>query len=234
MRSLRSERYLWIHLAGLAAVPIALAVCMLGLAAGDPILPPWLELLLLGLLGIGPILWMQLQQPFYIFSILVIALGPEQLTEQQRRILRLFKTQGTRIGAVATAIGAAVILIQLYRLAPIAAEVTPFAAGGRLLGLTIAAVAFFGSHLFLQVPVSVLWVLWQRDDQLQATEPYPLGQIRKDFTVPGIQVSQILPPLIQDTPAVRVPPGTTAAASSASTATASGEDVEPDNPWDQD
>lgn len=229
MRLLWSEAYLWIHLAGLAALPLCLEVCLLGLATGDPVLPVWLELLLLLLIGIGPILWMQLQRPFYIFSILAVALTPEQLSDNQRRILRLFRHRKAQVWAIVTAIAQAVILIQLYRLAPIAAEVTPFGPGGRLLGLLVAGAAFFASHLFLQVPVSVLQILLYRDAQFLAIEPYPLEQIRSGFTIPGLQVKQILPPLASESPVAPEMPSTVTA-----TTASLPEDSDLDNPWDVD
>jgi hypothetical protein len=93
MRSFWTEPFLWIHLAGIAALPLALELVWLGLAVGDPILPVWLELLLVAAVGIVPVLWMQLTRPFDIFSILVLAMKPEQLTQEQRRLLSLFKTK---------------------------------------------------------------------------------------------------------------------------------------------
>lgn len=229
MRLLWSEPYLWIHLAGLAALPLCLQVCLLGLAAGDPVLPVWLELLLLLLIGIGPILWMQLQRPFYIFSLLAVALPPERLSDNQRRVLRLFRDRAAQAWAIVTAIAAVIILIQLYRMAPIAAEVTPFGPGGRLLGLLVAGIAFFAGHLFLQVPVSVLRILLYRDSQFLATEPYPLEQIRSGFAIPGIQVNQILPPLTSEPPTASAMPSTM----TSKTASASA-DSDLDNPWDAD
>ena len=77
MRSFWSDPYLWVHLAGLAAVPIFLEICLIGFAVGDPLLPGWLELLLVAAIGSAPILWMQWQRPFYIFSLVGVALQPE-------------------------------------------------------------------------------------------------------------------------------------------------------------
>ena len=61
------DPYLWIHLAGLATVPLWLDIGLAGLAVGDPVVAPGVELLTLALVGTLPILWMQLQRPFYIF-----------------------------------------------------------------------------------------------------------------------------------------------------------------------
>ncbi|HTL88469.1 MAG TPA: low-complexity tail membrane protein, partial [Leptolyngbya sp.] len=80
MRSFWTEPYLWIHLAGIAVLPLSLMICLLGLAAGDPILPPVVELGLVAIAGIAPIAWMQIQQPFCIFSLLAVAVRPERLS----------------------------------------------------------------------------------------------------------------------------------------------------------
>lgn len=188
-----SERFLWIHIAGLAVLPITLGLCVLGLAVGDPVLPVWLELALVGSTGIGLVLWMQWQRPFYIFSILVIALHPEQLKPEQQRVLSLFKTSGSRLLTVLAAVGSAIGLWQLYKIAPIAAEVVPLRS--RLAGLLLAAVAFLASNLFFQVPLSALRILFVPNAKLCTTEPYPVERIKQDFTVVGLQVKQILPSL---------------------------------------
>jgi hypothetical protein len=195
MRSFWSDPYLWIHLAGLAALPLWLGLCWLGLAAGNPVLPFWLELLLVAAIGIAPIFWMQWQRPFYIFSLIGVALKPAQLTENQRRLLTLFKAPRNRYLAIAPAIVAFFALRQLYILAPIAAPVTPFAAETRWLGLLVTAIAFLGVNLFLQVPASVLSVMLTGESTFTATIPYPLEKIPSDFTPLGIPVNHILPPV---------------------------------------
>ncbi|HEY9730001.1 MAG TPA: low-complexity tail membrane protein [Chroococcales cyanobacterium] len=198
MRSFWTEPFLWIHLAGLAALPITLELVWLGLAVGDPILPVWLEFFFVGAIGIVPVLWMQLTRPFDIFSILVIALNPLQLTEQQRRLLQLFKMKTNRAFTVAGGIFMLWILWQIYRVAPIAAAVSPLGSGWRLVGLLGAAFAFLASNLFLQVPLAVAQVLLTRDSEFATTEPYPVENVHQDFTMPGIKVNQILPVKIVD------------------------------------
>ncbi len=198
MRSFWSDPFLWIHLAGLAALPLWLEICWLGLAAGSPVLPFWLELLVVAAIGIAPIFWMQWQRPFYIFSLITVVLKPAQLTEDQRRLLTLFRAQRNRFLAIAGAVIAFLALRQLYYLAPIAAPVTPFPAEARWLGVLVAAIAFLGVNLFLQVPISVLSVMLAGESAFAATEPYPLEQIRSDFTLLGIPVNQILPPVIAE------------------------------------
>lgn len=193
MRSFWSEPFFWIHLAGLAVLPITLGLCLIGLAVGDPVLPIAVELLLVAAIGILPILWMQWFRPFYIFSVGAIALKPERLTLVQRRMLSLFKCRKHQVLALGTSIVLAGILWQLYQMAPVAAKVVAFLGQWRLLGLAIAAIAFLASNLFLQVPVSVVQVMLRSKASLDTTEPYPLEQVCCSFTIPGFQVNQILP-----------------------------------------
>ncbi len=196
MRSFWFDPYLWIHLAGIASLPIWLELCLLGLAVGDPLLPVWLEIGLIGIAGIAPILWMQWQRPFYIFSLMAVALKPEQLTEDQRRLLTLFKSQRNRILAISSAVLLFIVVQKLYYVAPIAASIAPFAPNARLLGLLLAAIAFLGANLFLQVPVSVLSVMLTGEANFTATSPYAIDQVRQNFSLLGFPVNQILPPVV--------------------------------------
>ncbi|NJL84666.1 MAG: low-complexity tail membrane protein, partial [Chloroflexaceae bacterium] len=115
------EPFLWIHAAGIAALPLFLGMCLLGLAVGSPVLPVWLEVFLVAIAGIVPVLWMQWFRPFYIFSILAVAVKPEKLTPLQQRILTRFKSAVNRGIAVFVAVLLAVILWQIYKLSPLAA-----------------------------------------------------------------------------------------------------------------
>ncbi|MDX2231625.1 MAG: low-complexity tail membrane protein [Leptolyngbyaceae cyanobacterium bins.349] len=205
MRSFWSDPYLWIHLAGVASVPLWLELCLLGLAVGDPILPVWLELLLVGTVSIGPIVWMQWQRPFNIYSLLAVSLKPERLTEEQRKLLTLFTMPRNQYLAVGVAIALAFVLQQVYLIAPIAATMTPFAASGRVIGLLVAAIAFLGANLFLQVPVAVLSVLLSSEAAYATTLPFATDQIRQRFLPLGWPVNQILPPLIAAAPMPSVP-----------------------------
>ncbi|MEM6715994.1 MAG: low-complexity tail membrane protein, partial [Cyanobacteria bacterium P01_C01_bin.147] len=89
MLSHRRDPYLWLYLASLAIVPLCLDVCLAGLAVGEPAVAPWFELMALVAIGLLPVLWMQLQHPFYVFSVPALALRPDQLAEQRRRLLTL-------------------------------------------------------------------------------------------------------------------------------------------------
>lgn len=193
MSSFRSEPILWIHLAGLAVVPIFLELCLLGLAVNDPLLPAWLELFIVAAVGVVPVLWMQLSRPFYIFAILAIALKQEQLSSEQRKILSLINTRLNRVLAVVAAVFLVGVLWQLYRVAPLAAGRAPFLPEWRGLGLLSASMAFLASNLFFQIPVSVARMFVTSDAEFAATEPYPLEKISPDFTILGLPVNQILP-----------------------------------------
>jgi hypothetical protein len=189
----RKEPYLWIHLAGLAILPLWLELVWLGLAAGKPILPVVIELMLVAIAGTVPITLMQWARPFDIFSIVFLSLQPDQLTQQQRQILRVFKTPKHRI---LTGLGAIALLFALWaiaRYAPLVAPVTPFP--NHWVGLFVAAIAFLGSNLFLQVPLSVIAVFLTSGNQLANLTPDSPEQITSSYLVPGFRVKQILPPI---------------------------------------
>ncbi|MEP6488818.1 low-complexity tail membrane protein [Microcoleus vaginatus GB2-A3] len=199
MRSFWSDPFLWIHLSGAATLPIFLGLCLLGLAVGSPQLPVWLEIFLVAVAGIVPVLWMQWFRPFYIFSILVVAVKPQNLTSVQHRLLTRFKTKLNQGIALFVAVLLAVILWQLYRLAPIAASVAPFPPSWRWAGLLLAASAFLASNLFLQVSASVMAVLLTPESEFAATKPHVLEKIRQDFTIAPWQVDRLLPALAAET-----------------------------------
>lgn len=197
MSSFRSEPILWIHVAGLATLPIFLLLCLLFLAVGEPLLPVWMELFLVAAIGVIPLLWMQFRRPFYIFAILGVALKPENLTEQQRKILCLINTNLNRVPALVAAILLVGVLWQIYQLVPLVANVASFLPQWRGMGLLLAALAFLASNLFLQIPLSIVRVLVTNDTEFAATEPLPLEKIKQDFTILGVRVNQILPQLFQ-------------------------------------
>ncbi len=198
MRSFWFDPYLWIHLAGLAALPIFLEICLIGFAIGDPLLPVWLEVLLVAVAGVVPILWMQWQRPFYIFSVMAVAVKPEQLTDNQRRLLVLFKSQRNRVLAAVVPVCLVFLLWKIYAIAPIAAPVVSFLPRWRFFGLLLAAGAFLASNLFLQVPISVASVMLTTDSAFAATPPHLLESIRRSFTLVGLRVNRFLPPLRSD------------------------------------
>ncbi|NEP16758.1 MAG: low-complexity tail membrane protein [Leptolyngbya sp. SIO4C1] len=189
--AMRQDPYLWVHLAGLAVVPLAIDLCLAGLATAAPALPVWAELGLVALVGTLPVLWMQWQRPFYIFSLGLVALNPDGLTEAQRQILSRFRSWAVRLATLGGAAIALLILWQLYRIAPAAAA--PFAQINRLGGLAVAAIAFLGLNLFIQVPISVACVLLTPVKALEKATPPAVERIKADFLIPGLWVPRILP-----------------------------------------
>ncbi|MDP8962747.1 MAG: low-complexity tail membrane protein, partial [Cyanobacteriota bacterium] len=139
-----------------------------------------------------------------IFSILVLAMKPEQLTQEQRRLLSLFRTKTNPVVTIGAAVFMLWALWQIYRVAPVAAAGTPLASGWRIAGLLGAGLAFLASNLFLQVPLSVVQVLLTSESEFAATEPHPVEKTPQDFTIPGVRVNRILPPMITESATSRV------------------------------
>lgn len=199
MRAFWSDPYLWVHLAGLAMAPIFLELCLIGFTIGNPFLPGWMEWLLVALVGIAPILWMQWQRPFYIFSLPAVVVKPDRLTEDQRRLLTQFKATRNRLAAVAVAVVLLLLLRQIYFSSAIAAEAVAFS-GSRFWGLLLAAGAFLASNLFIQVPISVAAVMLTRSSEFAKTRPFPPEQVTANFSLLGIPLNQVLPPIVPEPP----------------------------------
>lgn len=198
MPSFRLDPYLWVHLAGLAAVPIWLDICLLGLAAGSPVLPVGVEIIILTLLGALPVLWMQWQKPFCIYSLVLLALRPAALDESQRQTLRLFRGTTVRLISLLVPVPLVLALWKLYEIAPVAAESTPFP--NRTVGFLAAAIAFLMANLFTQVPASVLKVLLTSEKAWAKRTPYMPEEVARNFTLLGLPVKKILPVLTQPAP----------------------------------
>ncbi|MEM9768952.1 MAG: low-complexity tail membrane protein, partial [Cyanobacteria bacterium P01_D01_bin.71] len=139
MQRHRRDPYLWLNFAGLATVPLWLDICLAGLAVSDPMVPPWLELVALVMVGTAPILWMQVQRPFYIFSVPGLVLRPDQLNEDRRRLLTLQRSWYSQSLALLTAIALFLALYWLYQLAPIAADLPWLMGKSRATGWEICA-----------------------------------------------------------------------------------------------
>ncbi|MBW4459455.1 MAG: low-complexity tail membrane protein [Nodosilinea sp. WJT8-NPBG4] len=190
----RCDPYLWVHLAGLATVPLWIDLCLLGLAVGNPTLPE-LEIGVIVALGVLPVLVMQLRQPFYIFSLPGLALKPGALQDDQRRLLSQFQRWRLRLGALLVPVPLVWGLLKLYPLAFLARDLTPFTDWGRLGGVAIAALSFLMANLFLQIPIAVLQVLATPDRVMAKVVPYSTENVAADFTWIGLTVGKILPDL---------------------------------------
>lgn len=206
MVTTRRDPYLWLHLSGLATVPIWLDGCLAGLSVGDPIAPSTVEIALLAIVGIVPVLVMQWRRPFYLFSLLVVTLQPKALMVPQRQLLQLQRHWLSRGLSLAIAALLGWLLVVIYQLAPIASEVTPFTSWGHAGGWCVAAGCFWGANLFLQVSLSALRLLLARPRAVAGLEPYPLETVLKDFTVVGLRLGRILPPDLMPMPAVAAAP----------------------------
>lgn len=214
MATSRTDPYLCLHLSGLATVPLWLDGCLAGLAVGDPIAPSTVEIALLAIVGIVPVLAMQWQRPFYLFSLLVIAVQPAALTPAQRQLLRVQRHWFNRVISLAIAAALGWLLVVLYHLAPIASDITPFTRWGHAGGWLVAAGCFWGANLFLQVAVSALRLLIARPRAINALEPYPTETVTQDFTVVGLRLKRILPPSWVPDTALPAAPETASAESS--------------------
>ncbi|NMF85776.1 low-complexity tail membrane protein [Nodosilinea sp. P-1105] len=193
MTAFRYDPYLWLHLAGVATVPLWLDLCLLGLAVDYPTWPT-LERVVITAIGVLPVLWMQLRKPFYIFSLPLLTLKPSALTLDQRQLLTLFHQGWVRALAVLVPLPLLWGLGQINTLTVLAADITPFAGWGRLGGVAIASLGFLLANLFLQVPVAVLLVMATANQRFPEVSPYPVEAITADFTYfPGLQLGQILP-----------------------------------------
>ena len=189
-----SEPFLWIHLAGIFTLPLWLLVCAFGLASGEALFPLGLERLLVALLGILPIVAMQCYRPFNIFSLLFLALPPEQLNDDRRRILAAFRAPEHRWLTGAAAILLLYFLQDLYSLSPLLAELSPFSAGSTtpLVRFAIATGAFFAANLFFQVPLAVMRVMAMPDEDLDAIEPVTSDEADSGFFLLGWQKENLL------------------------------------------
>ena len=191
MFKVQQNRYLWVHLVGLAAVPLLLDICLAGLASARPASPFKLQQVqfwAIALIGIVPSAWMQIQRPFYLYALPPLALKPSALSEEERRALTVLTSWQMKALAGVTAGFSLWLLGRLYdRLPQISPAMEPKA------GLVIAIAAFFFACLFLQISVSVLRSLLIGQDTLQRVQPFEPSKIASSFLIPGLRVNQILP-----------------------------------------
>jgi hypothetical protein len=188
--NIRSEPFLWIHLGGIIMFPVMLAIAVIGLGVGEHY-SYWAELPFLMAIAVLPILLMQLYRPFNIFSVLFLALQPKSLTENQRKILTLFKRKQQK---VVNLLAAGLMLCNLgllYYFSPSIVGLASLLPQQRILGLAIASIAFLGSNLFLQIPLSAFQVLLTNESEFAQIKQCTPQEIACDFTTPGIKVYTI-------------------------------------------
>ena len=188
MFKVQQNRYLWVHLVGLAAVPLLLDICLAGLASTGAASPFGFQFWMVAIVGIVPSAWMQIQRPFYIYSLPPLAVKPASLSENDRRCLTVLKSWQIKALAGVTAGFSLWLLIRLYdKLPQVLPVMEPRA------GLVSAIAAFFFACLFLQISVSVVRSLLIGQDTLNRVKPIEPGKVASSFFIPGIRVRKILP-----------------------------------------
>ena len=183
---LQQNRYLWAQVVGLAAVPLLLDICLVGLASSGLAVPFGFQFWVIALLGITPTLWMQLTKPFYVFSLPPVALNPTVLNDEQRRCLTVLKSWQVKALAGLMACFSLWVLLRVYAES---SQVTPLLTPRA--GLISAALAFFLSCAFLQISVSAVRVLLVGPEALKRVAPYETSAVTADFLILGLQVKRI-------------------------------------------
>ncbi len=188
---------LWGQVALAAAVPLALMLCQLGLAVGDPVLSPALEVGLLGALPISALIWVQWRRPFYPFQIGGQYQAPEALTERQRRwlsrLLPLPHQPWLHPHGWLAVVSGGLIYVgfrQLYATAPTVEAVALLPPYLRLLGVLWAVAWVMVATVLLQGAVTAARLLWLLGEE----EGPPLGvdQVRRKFTFWGQEGGAVL------------------------------------------
>jgi hypothetical protein len=187
-----SEPFLWVHASLLAAVPLTLVLSMIGLAVGDPVLPGWLETLLLGLPPIALTVWLQWQKPLSPFSLWFGHKPSDTLSHDQRKILTILKDYTTGWIAVVAGIFVYVIFRQMYITAPLAAGIIPFPSALRLVGVLWAEVFMLISCLLWQAGVAAVRILLVSEFEFVNTVPYEVEQIKAGFLTLGKRSPKLL------------------------------------------
>ncbi len=187
---------LWGQVAAAAAVPLALMLCQLGLAVGTPVLPPALEVGLLGVLPIAALIWVQWRRPFYPFQIWVQYQAPETLTERQRRwlsrLLPLPHQPWWHPHGWLAVVSGGVIYVgfrRLYATVPVMEAVTFLPPYGRLLGVLWAVVWVAVATVLLQGAVAAARLLLLAGE---GGTPLGIAQIRPRFTFWGQEGGAVL------------------------------------------
>ncbi|WP_024546051.1 low-complexity tail membrane protein [Picosynechococcus sp. NKBG15041c] len=188
------EPYFWLHIAGLALLPLVWALLAIALAVGIPFPVANLELGLIILLGGMPVWILQILRPWQPFGLAFLQIPPEQLDERQRQILRL--VQGTRqpVFNVLGAIAMVILLWQVAHYAPLAIGVAAMLPQWHILGFGAAIVLFFFSNVLFQIPLTLLPALLISEKTVQEIDPHPTVSIRRDFACWGFPLGQLFPP----------------------------------------
>ncbi|MGK7913037.1 MAG: low-complexity tail membrane protein [Synechococcus sp.] len=194
MRQSWFDPYVWVHVAGIVMFPLWMGLCAIGLASAEPVLPVWLEMVTIVVLGAGSILAMQLLKPFNIFSALMIAIPTDCLDDDHRRILAIFQEREQQILAIVISALMCCFLIDAYHLAPLLERFSPvrIAPGSGISRIILATVGFLGGNLFLQVPLATLRVMAMPDAAVAQVTPVQVEDAAEQFTTLGWQWAGLL------------------------------------------
>ena len=192
MNNFKLEPFLWLHLAGLAIIPLTLEGVWLALSIANPFSWWWLDFLIVAILGILPIILITKKRPFNPFSLLIFSIYPNLLSLEQRQILTLLKNQKKTIINIVSSTVILIILWQLYRFTPVAHLVTINFPQNRFLAIIIASFLLLITNFLLQVGLNSLRILITSQDKLTNIEPYPVERIYVDFINSPIRVKKIL------------------------------------------
>lgn len=187
------DPYLWLHLVGLATLPLTLSLMAIALAWGIPFPFSVAELVLIVLVGGIPVWVLQILRPWQPFGFLIFQIPPERMDERQKKILRLI--QGTR-QPVLNAVGAVFMVILLWQIAhysPLATGMTEGLWQWRIFGLLGAIAGFFLSNVSLQMSITLLPTLFLSEQTVREIDPHPNVSIRRDFACWGLSMGQLFP-----------------------------------------
>jgi hypothetical protein len=188
----KSEPFLWFHVALLAAVPLTLILGMLGLGVGDPVLPEWFEITVLGLPAIALPIMLQWWKPLSPLSLWLFAKPLELTDENERRVLAVVKDFKTVLVAIALGVVIDAIFCKMYSAAPIVANVLPLPNGLRILGVIWWLGFFLISNFLIQAGAVAIRVLLLSEADLNQLTPLPLENINSTFTSLGKRSPNLL------------------------------------------
>jgi hypothetical protein len=188
----KSEPFLWFHVTLLAAVPLTLILGMLGLGVGDPVLPEWFEITVLGLPAIALPIGLQWWKPLSPFSLWLFAKPLELTDDNERRILAVVKDFKTVLVAIALGVMIDAIFYKMYSAAPIVANSLPLPDGLRILGIIWWLGFFLISNFLIQAGAVAIRVLLLSEADLNQLMPLPLENINSTFTSLGKRSPQLL------------------------------------------
>ena len=199
-----SEPLLWLQLLGLSLLPLEALLILLLLAGSDPGRLPALERLFCWALGgLAPalLLW---RRPADVWSLLLVQTPSGGRRDLQRRLSAL---QDTRPLRLALALGAALLLVGLWRLdgaAALATALAPLPEAPRLVDLLLTAPVLALMLWQWQQAIQSLWLLSRSPAVLEATSPLSPVELPKRRLSLGLPL--LLPAPLQASTRTAAPP----------------------------